>query len=793
VQQERKPHRDNADGAEDDISHSLAAVDEHLDGLARQIERVTKVDLGTRTGSNGARGRGSEYVADALGRLNRRLDQIINEGRTASKDLERRISRGSLPPAPPSAETPPPPPAPRAAPDPAHWPAEISARQRALDDDAPPIAPAEPAAASLPAFVGPGPDLNSLHEQLQQISRQITSLHQPYEEALTALRRDVAKLGGAVTEAMPHRAIEAIESQVRVLTERLDRLQDGPDGRPRFASLEDRIAKLAEKLDASDAHLNRLDAIEHGLTDMRTCLDKMRRGSGREGLHAIAALAATADAPEPSGHLALAAIPLPSNDQQSPGESDTPLEPGSGGPDARPGSAAARIAASEAALGHLKPAVVENSGKLAALAAARSAARSANLVSAVRAAKSPQRKKGFLFKWPSTAVAEPPGTRPTDAIEPPVADTTTTTASTGKRAVRLLQTLLIVASVVVIVIGAFQTAMEILRSRRPAPLPAPTVQEVPKGPPPASAPGHTMLAPDHSPTDASAMAISPASDPKPTGPIGHTPSFFTPSITVATGLPLVDVTGSLLPPLSTSQAPSSAPIAGSTAAPALMASIGPQLQAAIAANDPAGLYEMGVRYAEGRGMAQNLKEAVRWLERAANAGFIPAQFRLAGLYEKGEGLKKDLQAARRLYRAAATKGNAKAMHNLAVLYAEGVDGTPDYAMAVHWFRKAAGYGVADSQYNLAILYARGIGVEADLPESYKWFALAAASGDADAAKKRDEVGARLDQQKLMAAKLAAQTFVPQREPDEATNLKAPPGGWDQVSAPPAKVRAGSLP
>jgi localization factor PodJL len=40
----------------------------------------------------------------------------------------------------------------------------------------------------------------------------------------------------------------------------------------------------------------------------------------------------------------------------------------------------------------------------------------------------------------------------------------------------------------------------------------------------------------------------------------------------------------------------------------------------------------------------------------------------------------------------------------------------------------------------------------------------------------------------MAAKLAVQTFVAEREPDEATNLRAPPGGWDRTPVPPAKPR-----
>jgi localization factor PodJL len=183
-----------------------------------------------------------------------------------------------------------------------------------------------------------------------------------------------------------------------------------------------------------------------------------------------------------------------------------------------------------------------------------------------------------------------------------------------------------------------------------------------------------------------------------------------------------------------------------------------------------------------------MPEAVRWLERAAEASFAPAQFRLASLNEKGDGLKKDLQAARRFYLEAAGKGHAKAMHNLAVLYAEGIDGKPDYKAASEWFRKAASYGVTDSQYNLAILYARGIGIPINLAESYRWFALAAANGDSDAARKRDEVAARLDPKTLTMAKSAVQTFAPEREPDEATNLKAPPGGWDHTPAAPAKPR-----
>ena len=196
--------------------------------------------------------------------------------------------------------------------------------------------------------------------------------------------------------------------------------------------------------------------------------------------------------------------------------------------------------------------------------------------------------------------------------------------------------------------------------------------------------------------------------------------------------------------------------------------------------DPAAAYEIGVRFAEGKGVAPNLDEAAKWYDRAAQAGVVPAIFRLGTFYEKGLSVKKDVDIARRYYMQAAERGSAKAMHNLAVLDADGGGKGANYKSASQWFRKAADRGVADSQFNLGILYARGIGVEQNLAESFKWFSLAAAQGDADAGRKRDDIAKRLDAQSLAAAKLAIQTFTPEPQPDDAVNVATPAGGWDSV-------------
>jgi localization factor PodJL len=218
-----------------------------------------------------------------------------------------------------------------------------------------------------------------------------------------------------------------------------------------------------------------------------------------------------------------------------------------------------------------------------------------------------------------------------------------------------------------------------------------------------------------------------------------------------------------------------------------------RLYADLSAGNPAAAYEMGSRFAEGRGVSVNFQQAALWFDRAAKAGSIPGLFRLAVLYERGQGVAKDPQEARRLYLAAADKGHTKAMHNLAVMYVQAIDGKPDFATAARWFQKAANYGVVDSQYNLGVLLWRGVGVDQNLSEAYKWFALAAGRGDREAANRRNDVAALLDAQSLNAARLAVQAFVAETPPADVMTNPEPPGGWDQVpsgaSSPPPRVTA----
>lgn len=217
------------------------------------------------------------------------------------------------------------------------------------------------------------------------------------------------------------------------------------------------------------------------------------------------------------------------------------------------------------------------------------------------------------------------------------------------------------------------------------------------------------------------------------------------------------------------------------------------VRAAAANGNAAAQYEIGQRYANGEGAAQDLAQAYYWYRQAANQGLAVAQYRLATLYEKGRGIGQDDAQARLWYEKAAMQGNVKAMHNLAVIHAEGRGTRQDFTTAARWFGEAAERGLGDSQYNLAILQERGLGVQQDLVSAYKWLAIAARGGDQGAAQKRDELAQKLDPASLAQAKVAAETWRA-KTPDplanggpDVTGSLASPAGQAGLAHDPART------
>ena len=211
------------------------------------------------------------------------------------------------------------------------------------------------------------------------------------------------------------------------------------------------------------------------------------------------------------------------------------------------------------------------------------------------------------------------------------------------------------------------------------------------------------------------------------------------------------------------------------------------LREAADTGDAKAMFEIGNRYADGRGVAADMAAAAEWYERAAEMGYAPAEYRIGNLYERGSGVERDITVAMDWYEKAAKQGNASAMHNLAVLYAMGgTSNTPDNDRAARWFLEAAELGVTDSQYNLGILSAKGTGVPQSLEESYKWFALVAKTGDRDAAAKRDEVAKALRPEQLEKARQTVELWKARQAIPEA-NVADIPEEWTEGDAKTASV------
>ena len=81
---------------------------------------------------------------------------------------------------------------------------------------------------------------------------------------------------------------------------------------------------------------------------------------------------------------------------------------------------------------------------------------------------------------------------------------------------------------------------------------------------------------------------------------------------------------------------------------------------------PAAQNNLGARYRDGQGVAQDFVEALKWFRLAADQGYAEAQYNLAVMYDSGKGMTKDYTQSVKWFRLAADQGHAAAQHDLGV-------------------------------------------------------------------------------------------------------------------------------
>jgi len=166
---------------------------------------------------------------------------------------------------------------------------------------------------------------------------------------------------------------------------------------------------------------------------------------------------------------------------------------------------------------------------------------------------------------------------------------------------------------------------------------------------------------------------------------------------------------------------------------------------------------LGLMYGHGYGVTRDEDTAEGYYVRAAQRGWLGAEFNLGTFYQD----RFRYKPAEVWLQKAAERGLPEAEENLAQLYlAKGPLQSEDKAF--HWFLRAAEHGQRESQYNTCYGYADGLGVARDMVEAYKWCYIAARNGQKQANANKDHLAAQMRPDEVNRGREAAERWLAQK-------------------------------
>ena len=156
--------------------------------------------------------------------------------------------------------------------------------------------------------------------------------------------------------------------------------------------------------------------------------------------------------------------------------------------------------------------------------------------------------------------------------------------------------------------------------------------------------------------------------------------------------------------------------------------------------DPEAQYNVGVIYANGKGVKADMTEAMEWYEKAATQGNGAAAYNLAQQYHTQENNNSHaLSMAVKWYEVAVEKEVPQAYNNLAAMYLRGVGVKKNQKKAFVLFSKAVKLGDPYAQINIAKLYAWGATIIRDKKKAYGLLLKARESGKFEAQEYIDKL------------------------------------------------------
>ncbi len=259
-------------------SHEVADIHQRLDSITRQIDQLSSP---TERGEPAV----ARHLNDAISRLDARLARITapaparpaQEG--GPQHRTDRVERAAAEVYSPSPSL-----------DPASLEfaiAEIAARQHELGGS-PRVMPPRSSPPVAPAMTTPqpsAPDFSGLERHLFKITSQIELLQRPdgMEQSIAAFRSELAGIRHVITEALPRRAIELIENEIRSLSRRIDDIrQSGSDGQA-LANIERALNEIYDALRALKP-AEQLAGFDEAIRNLGGKIDTIVRSSGDSGM-----------------------------------------------------------------------------------------------------------------------------------------------------------------------------------------------------------------------------------------------------------------------------------------------------------------------------------------------------------------------------------------------------------------------------------------------------------------------------------------------------------------------------
>lgn len=126
-----------------------------------------------------------------------------------------------------------------------------------------------------------------------------------------------------------------------------------------------------------------------------------------------------------------------------------------------------------------------------------------------------------------------------------------------------------------------------------------------------------------------------------------------------------------------------------------------------------------------RGINQDIHQAIKYFEMAADNGESEAYGPLGNMYLKGISVEKDYEKALKYFTQGSLKGDSSSINGLGIMNLNGLGVKLDVSKAFHYFNITSSKGNAEGQYLFGLMFLKGIGTPINYKNAFNLFTVSA--------------------------------------------------------------------